>query len=96
MKKIGKIGKINIDANRKLKQLFQDKGINYCEVDIPHDCNSWLTFAHRHKRSWYRGNSDLLSDFNQVILSCLTVHMILEQNSKLTEEVFIKLRGEEI
>lgn len=96
MKQIGKIGKININANKKINKMFQNKGIDYCEVDYPHDCNPmWLTFAHRHKRVFYRGNSELLSDYNQVIMACINVHAIMEKDAELTKEIFDQLRGEE-
>lgn len=90
LKTIGKIGKINIDANRKLKELFADKGITRCEL-----CGSdnYLSFAHRHKRIWYRGYPELLSDFNQVLLLCVPCHEKMEYNKDLTSKIFAGLRG---
>jgi len=87
--KLGKIGKLNQSVNRKLKQLFLSKGIIRCEI-----CNSdfGLSFAHRHKRIWYRGRPGLLSVFNQVLLLCLVCHGVLETNRQLTEDAFRRLR----
>jgi hypothetical protein len=87
----------NAKINRKLKRIFEEKDIKSCEVRL-YECigNSWLTWAHRHKRRWYLGQQELLSDFNQVLLSCINCHQKLEIDSKLTEKTFEKLRGEEM
>ena len=92
MRRIGKIGRINIKANKQLKELFYENEITFCEM-----CGTtWgLTFAHRHKRIWYRSKPELLSDANQVLLLCLECHQKLEADPKLTESMFMDLRGEE-
>ncbi len=89
MKRIGKIGKLNLEANKKLKQIFSDKEIIQCELC---GIGNYLSFAHRHKRIFYRSRSELLSNFDQVLLLCIRCHNILETNQKLTEETFIRLR----
>lgn len=89
----GKITKINADANRKLKILFESKNIFFCEI-----CGSgdFLSYAHRHKRIFYRRCPELLSDFNQVLLLCtMPCHQLLERDKKLTEDTFLRLRGAE-
>jgi len=85
--------KINQKANRKLKELYQEKGIDYCEI-----CGSrfGLTFAHRHKRVWYYRKPELLWDFNQTLVLCLKCHMILEKSRPLTKHYFNILRDENI
>lgn len=96
--KIGKQGRINLKANKKLSKLWFDEEIDYCELDIPHECNAWmgLTNAHRHKRDWYKGKpEELLWSYNQVARICLNGHNLIEYNKELTEEVFFKLRGDE-
>lgn len=55
----------------------------------------FLTNAHRHKRSWYKGDVELLSDRKQVIKGCVNCHDAIEHNKELTEEIFTKLRGGE-
>lgn len=92
MRKVGKIGKININSNRKLKKLFEEKNIVRCEV-----CGStyMLSFAHRHKRVWYRSCPDLLSSFNQVLLLCIPCHEKIEYDTEATKELFLKKRGKE-
>lgn len=96
MKTIGKIGKRNIEANKILKWIYNDYGITNCELRFK-DClfNNFLTFAHRHKRDWYKSkeNIKLLSDFNQTILACQSCHRKIEDNKKLSEEMFEKLRN---
>lgn len=93
MKKIGKIGRINIQANAKLKSLFVDREITRCEL-----CQSpfMLSWHHRHKRLWYRGKPELLSEFNQVVLLCAKCHDEAERDKEHTKDIFMKLRGEEI
>lgn len=92
LNKIGKIGKRNIQANKTLKETFIEKGITRCEK-----CGSTfvLTFAHRHKRIWYRSKPELLSDFNQVLLLCIHCHTSIEYHKDLSDAVFLEHRGEE-
>lgn len=85
--------KINQKANRKLKQIFQEKDITRCEM-----CGSdfGLSFAHRYKRRWFLGKSEeLLWDFNLVLLLCIQCHSGIEYDKELTNKVFNELRGEE-
>lgn len=93
MKKIGKVGKINIQANKRLRKIFEEKGITSCEVRYP-GClgNQFLQFAHKHKRVWYRDKPELLSDFNEVVLACQSCHAIIERSRLLTEKVFSRCR----
>jgi hypothetical protein len=80
---------LNQQVNKKLRKLFKDKGITRCEL-----CSSdWgLTYAHRHKRRWYYGQENLLSDFNQVLLLCLKCHNRIEYDQELTNQIFERLR----
>lgn len=96
LNKIGKIGKLNRKANRKLKALFTDKDIFYCEYDKPHACsfNMGLFFAHFHKRDWYKGKpEELLWSFYQVLLLCQVAHDLIEFDAKATKELFERVRG---
>lgn len=92
IQQIGKIGKINMDANHKLKEEFQDLGVISCEI-----CGSeWaLSWHHRHKRQWYRGKEWLLSDIRQVLLLCPNHHDMLERSRALSNETFKKYRSQE-
>lgn len=93
--KVGKIEKINIEANKKLKKLYSEKGIYRCELRLPGCDNFFLQFAHRHKRIEYRSRPELLSDFNQTVLACNYCHSKIEKDKKLTEDVFLRLRGKD-
>lgn len=96
LKRVGKITKINIAANKKLKLIYMDNGITTCEICLPDCCINWaLGFAHRKKRVEYLKNPDGLSDFNETLLACNSCHQKIEGNRKLTEEIFLKLRGNE-
>jgi len=92
--KIGKQTKINLESNKILKEIYQEKGIQFCEIRMPECMWNWgLGFAHLHKRIWYLKQPELLSDFNQTVLSCTMCHQRIEGNKKLTEEVFKRLRN---
>jgi hypothetical protein len=97
MKQIGRIGRINIEANKILKEKYQEKGISSCEIRFDCCLGSFTCgFAHRHKRNWYYGKPELLSSFNQTVLACSNCHNRIENSKELTEFVFNKLRGNEI
>jgi len=93
LKKIGKIGKANIEARNKIAEIAEEKGLNYCELGFT-GCSKglFLAPAHRHKRQWYKGSAKLLADFNQWISACTNCHNVIEVNKDLTEGVFEKLR----
>lgn len=90
---MGRIGKRNSDANRKLKKLFQDKGITRCEIGM---VGCWysnaLGFAHRKTRRHYYATPEKLYDFNEVIMACVICHQYIEGNKEATEYYFKKLR----
>ena len=83
-------------CRQRLKKLFMEKGIISCELKLK-DCwgNEALSFAHRHKRRWYYAKEELLQSWKQVILACIPCHQVIEKDAKLTEKVFLKLRGNE-
>ena len=92
--KVGPVGRANLAANKKLKDVLSD--IDSCEIQL-HECLGSFTMAnaHRHKRSWYQGDVELLSDRNQVVKACVSCHDKIEFDSELTEKVFLRLRGVE-
>jgi hypothetical protein len=99
LRKIGKQGKINLEANKILKIIYEEKGIERCELgQLPElgftDClRNWaLGFAHKKKRIEYYKCPDQLSSFNETILACVNCHNKIENNKQLTEEVFRILR----
>jgi len=102
LRKKGKVGEANIEANRIIKRTIETKQINCCEIGKlgwPEfgDCmRTWpLQNVHRHKRSFYKGDSELLSDYRQWVRGCQVCHDKIEHNADLTERVFLTLRGEE-
>lgn len=95
---------INAEANRILDEIYAEKGIDYCEIQLSPNClkkekHSYgerlsLSYAHRHKRIWYRGdNVRYLSDFMHTIRACLHCHRMIEDDRKLSEKVFSRLRN---
>ena len=50
--------------------------------------------AHRHKRIWYYDKADnRLSDFDQWIGCCQNCHTRMEKDARLTETIFVEVRG---
>lgn len=97
IKKIGKIGKRNLEANKKLKKMFEDLDVRWCEVSLENCLFSfYLQFAHRHKRIDYRQYPEYLYHHNQVVLACQSCHSKIENNRELTEKVFQRLRGDDL
>ena len=94
--KQGKQAKINQKANEILKNLFEDREVKACEINLPGCMNTFaLSWHHRHKRIWYRSQPEKLSEWKQAILACAKCHHFCEQDAELTEEVFQRLRGDE-
>lgn len=94
LRRVGKIGQANIEANQILKSIMGDVG--YCEIGLIGCLGNWpLQFVHRHKRAWYKGDVAKLSDYRQVIVGCQNCHEKIEHDAELTKQVFNKLRGEE-
>lgn len=93
LRKIGKIGEANIEARKRIATICEEEYLNHCELNFD-GCPGWpLAPAHRHKRAWYKGDVDLLSDYNQWVAACQFCHNLIEHNAALTEEVFERLRG---
>ncbi len=88
------MGLANKKARAEIALIAEEKGLNHCEIGFKEFCTkTWpLAPAHRHKRSWYKGNAKLLADFNQWICACQNCHAIIENDPELTEELFNKLR----
>ncbi len=93
LKKIGKTGSANIAARNIIAIIAEEKGLDYCEVDLYECMGNWpLAPAHRHKRAWYRGDVEKLSDYNEWVSACQNCHDQMEISPELTEEVFSRLR----
>ena len=77
------------DANKKLRKIYEDKGITFCEICRT---DSFLSWHHRHKRRLYKGREELLSEYGQTILVCTSCHNELEYNKVAHERAFDLLR----
>jgi len=97
LKQIGKRGKINIWANRKLDKLYAGKDIRRCELGFE-GCTGgmYCHIAHRHKRWWYYRRVELLIKLNQTIVACDSCHSKIESDPERTKKEFMRLRGKEI
>lgn len=92
LKRIGKKGKENIKYIELVKVLDLPQN---CEVKLS-GClgGSFLTIAHRHKRSHYK-TAEELADPNQILVMCVNCHNFLEHKRDLNKMVFDKLKGDE-
>ena len=97
IKKSGKIAQANTKARKIIAEKCQELELNYCEIAFNKDVQclgtSFLAPAHKHKRAWYKGDVELLADYNEWVAACQNCHNHMEFNPKLTEEVFERLRG---
>jgi hypothetical protein len=93
LKRIGKIGQANIEARKKIAEIAEERGLDYCELGLT-GClgKMYLAPAHKHKRAWYKGNAELLADPNEWVSACQNCHNLIEIDPKLTADVFEQLR----
>lgn len=93
LKKIGKIGKANIEARKRIAEIAEDKWITWCEIRLANCLGGFaLAPAHKYKRAWYKGDVEKLSDYNEWVAACQNCHNTIENDPQLTEEVFKELR----
>lgn len=94
MKKIGKIGRANIAARRIIAKIAEDLGLDYCEARFPGICMGTFGIApaHKHKRVWYAGGVEKLSDINEWGVLCQACHDYIEISRERTEELFNRIR----
>ena len=86
LNRIGKIGKINLEANQKIKEIWEREGIDRCEIKLPGCLGNWtLQNCHKHKRSWYIDCPELLYSFKEVVRGCQNCHDKIEYDRVLTE-----------
>ena len=96
IKRVGRVGKANIKANKLIRAQAQGLGLSFCEINFKECLRTFpLAPAHRHKRHWYKGQAEKLADIRQWVIACQYCHDKIEHNTKLTEEVFKALRGPE-
>lgn len=100
----------NKSANEKLDEIYKSKNLfDVCEVQVSDSCikktktssvgtKLGMTYAHRHKRVWYKEKEKrhLLHAFHETLRCCLSCHMKIETDRKLTNKLFIELRGTQL
>ncbi len=93
IRRVGKVGKANLEANQAIREYLEMHPINSCELMLD-GClgNMFLQVAHKHKRAWYKGDVTQLSNPNEWVCACTVCHNIIEHDLKLTESVFKRLR----
>lgn len=89
LRKVGKIGDINLDARRKIATQCFELGIEYCEINFPGCMNNFgVAPAHRHKRVFYINKPGLLEDRSEWLVLDVRCHDMIECSKELTEIVF--------
>lgn len=98
IRKIGKIGRRNLDANTILFKKYIDlPELSPCEIGKVGLCwHMFMGFAHRHSRVSYRKYPEMLASINQTLKSCNPCHKFLDSHSEFKKEIFYKLRGEDL
>lgn len=97
IKKVGKVGRANVAARQQIAVVSEAMNLKVCEINLEGCTRTWpLAPAHRHKRSWYKGDADLLSRPDQFVAACTGCHDQIEHDAGRTEEIFLKLRGPEL
>ena len=94
--------KINKAANARIRAYCEEMGISTCEIGLPGCMGRFgLSNAHRHKRNWYKRfewdeieTIEALSNPTNFLRACAYCHDRIEKDKDLTEEVFMRLRGE--
>ena len=91
--KQGKIGRNNYLARKKIAEIAENLNIDRCEIGLE-GCLEYyaLAPAHRHRREWYRGDVDKLSDYQQWICGCSNCHEKIDNDEELKEKIFNELR----
>lgn len=93
LRRIGKVGEANIEARKRIAAIAEEKGLNYCEIGLE-GCLHYMILApaHRHPRTFYKGDVELLSDYDQWISACVVCHGEIDRNKELLESTFNRLR----
>jgi hypothetical protein len=93
-----KMNEFNLEANKKLKQVYIDKGYDLdrrprCELRLT-GCKvtAYVGFCHRHERVWYKNRLHLLYSFYQTVLGCTVCHKQIDDDKELREKMFKRLR----
>lgn len=87
MNRIGKIGRANLEANKKIDEYFIDNEIYSCEIGFKGCTGNYnLTRCHKERRENYRHDLTLLSDPKEVIIGCQHCHNILDDRSQTSKE----------
>ena len=93
LKRIGKRGRINIEANKKLKQIYAEKGIKECEIKLENCLRNWtLGFAHKYRRFWYYNHTGLDS-YSETLIACTNCHQKIDTDKELLNKTFKRLRN---
>lgn len=93
LKRVGKIGRANIEARKRIAEICEDKNITTCEIRLNGCMGTFgIAPAHRHRRGWYQGDQNKLADYNEWVAACQYCHLNIDADEDLLEETFARLR----
>jgi hypothetical protein len=98
IRKIGKVGRANQFARKKIAQYCEANNMTNCELGLVDSCYVEAHApAHRHPRVWYRSCPEKLYDPIQWVPACTNCHNYLDNvlSADESEEIFLRLRGPE-
>ena len=79
-----------------IAEICEERSLRRCEINFAGCLVTWaLAPAHKNKRIWYKGNAELLADYDQWVVACQMCHDKIEHDRELTLKVFARLRPEE-
>lgn len=85
-----------MNSRKKIAEICEENNWTQCQIKLEGCMGDAHAPAHRHKRRWYYGKpEELLWDVGQWLPSCQACHHQIEYDKELTEQVFMRLRGEE-
>lgn len=87
MKRVGKIGRINQEARKKIALYCAEHSLSHCELLFPGCMGTFgVAPAHKEKREWYRTRPELLYDRSHFKIACQFCHEILDNRAKTTKK----------
>lgn len=96
LRKTGTRGKMNIKANKLIREYLASNPIHHCEARLDNCLGTmFLQVAHRKRRNEYKSVEEL-ADPQEWICACQNCHQEMDRRTpeawQLTEELFNELR----
>ena len=91
---LGKVGRANKEARDKIAEIARQHNLTSCEIKLEGCMGTFgVAPAHKHRRGWYKGDVEKLSDYNEWVVGCNYCHEKIDADQGLLEETFNRLRA---